>query len=136
MTMNERHCCFNTSEELFYSYRIHVPLARYCSLGCVYCNYIKDGNITDDAYRPGTANCVVVSREEISEYLDRKISEFPLTHIIGVSGPGDPLENMDSLKTLISLMKQKNPALCLCICTNGRTGINHAKDILTHRILD
>lgn len=134
--MNNNHCCFNTSNELIYSSRIHVPLAKKCSLGCVYCRYYEDQNITENVYRPGTSGRGVFIQNEIADYLMKKLSEYPDTRIIGVSGPGDPMENIESLKYLIQLMEQSQSDLRLCICTNGRTGFSEGKDIYTHNILD
>ena len=133
--MFEQHCCFNTTDELFYSYRIHVPLARKCSLGCIYCNYSKDGNITNNPSRPGTSLRCVSTESQIQEYLQAALAKFPDTKIIGVSGPGDPMENISALNRLIRIIGDFSSGIKLCICTTGRINWELGKEIFEQDLL-
>lgn len=114
------HCCFSTDEKKVPTPRIHVPLAGKCSMGCVYCGYRFDGNITSSVLRPGVAGRVVSSYEDIEAYLSSALDKLPSAEIIGVSGPGDPLENFNELNHLVEIMRDKWPSKKLCLCTNGR----------------
>lgn len=114
------HCCFNTDNIFLPTPRIHVPLATMCSMGCSYCGYSYDGNISSSQLRPGVVNNVVSSYDEIYEYLCKALIKLPEAEIIGVSGPGDPLENYNQLSFLMEIIKEKWPTKTLCLCTNGR----------------
>lgn len=132
----ETHCCFNTGDKCFKSPRIHVPLAEKCSLGCVYCGYKKDHNITKSKTRPGVAINAINKKEDIRDYLKQAISEYPETKIVGVSGPGDPLENIESLCFLADIIKEENYNVCLCICTNGRCFFENGIKIIKTGLVD
>lgn len=115
-----KHCCFNTERNIICSARIHVPLAEKCSMGCIYCNYINDRNITDRKDRPGTAGMLVTGREGIKAYLEKAFELIPECNIVGISGPGEPLENYEQLEILQEIMKNQYPDKLLCVCSNGR----------------
>lgn len=114
----ETHCCFNTSEQKVCSARIHVPLAKLCTMGCIYCNYINDKNITKE-FRPGVSSAVI-SIAEIENYLRHCFDSFPKTEVIGVSGPGEPFDNIQELSMLAEIIQKKYPSKKLCVCTNGK----------------
>lgn len=122
----DKHCCFNTSDVLFRSARIHVPLAKKCSMGCQYCGYHIDHNICMPTIkRPGTSLIVVSTENEIRTYLKKAFALFPETSIIGVSGPGDPLDNLMEMTLLKNIMEKDYPTVKLCLCTNGRNYQNY-----------
>ena len=130
--MNYSHCCFCTDKQYYNpSPRIHVPLARKCTMGCIYCRYQIDKNITENTNRPGSAGRVVSTYSEIYDYMAEKIAEHENCKIIGVSGPGDPLENLYSLKILNDILEKYYPQCTLCICTNGRKFISSQETIIT-----
>lgn len=129
--MNQFHCCFCTDTRRYIpTQRIHVPLARKCTMGCIYCRYHIDSNITENTIRPGSARCVVSTYTEIFNYLTEKLAEHEKCKIIGVSGPGDPLENLYSLKILYDILEQFYPECTLCICTNGSKFISVQETIV------
>lgn len=118
--MKQEHCCFCTDSENFIpTKRIHVPLAKKCSMGCRYCGYCTDKNLTLDFARPGTALTTVSTREEIEQYLKQKTEQIGSCDLIGVSGPGDPLENLESLFILHEVLRKDYPDARLCICSSG-----------------
>lgn len=117
--MDIKHSCFNTSKEQIASERIHVPIARNCTLQCCYCGYKADCNLSNSQSRPGCSPFVIDTREEILSYLQLKFNQFPNCKIIGVSGPGEPLENTTAIFELLALMKNYYHDKQLCICTNG-----------------
>lgn len=133
--MEEKHFCFNTGALGEIWGRIHVPLARQCSLRCEYCSYKTDGNVTGDLWRPGTAGSTVESEAEIRAYLEEKLRKFSGVRIIGVSGPGDPLENMTALRTLVTVMTRDFPDTYLCICTNGSVYNADVQWLLEQKVL-
>lgn len=118
--MKEKHCCFNTEQNFICSAKIHVPLAEKCSMGCIYCNYINDRNITNCKGRPGTASMLVTGCEGIKAYLEKAFELIPECNIVSISGPGEPLENYEQIEILQEIMKNQYPEKLLCVCSNGR----------------
>lgn len=115
------HCCFCTDQaDYLPTPRVHVPLAKKCTLGCRYCNYIQDGNISDSMQRPGVSVMTVSGYFEIEQYLSKEFHKIGKPYIIGVSGPGDPLENMENLTYLHEILTSFDSDIKLCICSNGR----------------
>ncbi len=136
MKTTHQHCCFNTGSTKIHSLRIHVPLAKKCSMGCCYCGYSEDGNMTDNQFRPGTVGRIVTRKEEIREYLEEALARFPETKIIGVSGPGDPLENDSAITALIELLREVWPDKKLCLCTNGRLFFPYGQKVVDSGIAE
>ena len=117
--MEERHYCFNTEGCGSFWGILHIPIAKYCSMQCSYCNYRYDRNITSDYWRPGTSSGIVEGEKAIIDYLKEKNTAFQGIKIIGVSGPGDPLENIEQMKCLVGVLRKHYPEKYLCMCTNG-----------------
>lgn len=116
----ESHCCFCTNTDDFVpSARIHVPLAKKCSMGCAYCNYRLDKNISDEFNRPGVSSKTVTSAAEIETYVISAMERY-LPNVVGVSGPGEALENFKQLEYLQLFLLENYPSVSLCICSNGR----------------
>lgn len=121
------HCCFCVNKEDFYpNSRIHVPMAPICTMGCIYCQYSENKNISDEL-RPGVASYIV--QDNFDKYLESKLKTFEHNNVIGVSGPGDPLENFDKLEELYNVIEHSFPTQCLCICTNGRLFFEHKESL-------
>lgn len=114
------HSCFNTSNTETKTAKIHVPLAAKCSMGCYYCIYFNDNNINCNSICPGTTSKLVTGYNEIYEYLKNAFIKFPETTIIGISGPGDSMENYDQIYILMDILKNDYPKTKLYICSNGR----------------
>ena len=133
--MVEKHYCFNTELSTSNWGRIHVPLAQKCSMHCIYCNYSFDNNITSNKWRPGTASEIIEGREKICKYLKKKNASYQGVKIIGVSGPGDPLENMDQMRLLVEVLHDYFPDKYLCMCTNGSVYNDDVRWLLEQRIL-
>lgn len=116
----EKHSCFNTGESDIGYGRIHVPIAKICKMRCKYCNYMIDGNVninTDN--RPGASTFIINDKEDIKNYLKEKTKIYPNIEVIGVSGPGDPLDNIETLEILNDIMNENYNNYKLCICSCG-----------------
>lgn len=133
--MKEKHYCFNTNHDMEMWGRIHVPLARKCSLYCIYCNYQFNKNISEIEGRPGVASKIIEGEREIANYLNEKFIEYPGAKVVGVSGPGDPFENIQQLNILVDILKNNYPQCILCICTNGRIYDKEIEKLLSQDIL-
>ncbi|RAP51255.1 MAG: nitrogenase molybdenum-iron cofactor biosynthesis protein [Methanosphaera sp. rholeuAM270] len=109
--VTQAHPCFN--EKIHDKVgRIHIPIAPKCNIQCGFCT--RKINDTED--RPGVASCIMTIDEAL-EHIEETIKKMPIS-VVGVAGPGDSLENPDTLK-LFEQVKEKFPDLILCMSTNG-----------------
>ena len=132
----EKHYCFNIETLITEIWgRIHVPLAEKCTLHCIYCDYYTDKNITSNIWRPGTVSNTVKGQTDIYEYLKKAFEKFCNVKIVGVSGPGDPLENMEQIHSLVTVMHKYFPQKYLCLCTNGSIYNHDTEWLLNQSIL-
>jgi len=113
------HQCFNTSKNIVKTEKIHIPIASECGLGCFYCDFNKSKNIMKYNGLPGTSEHLVESEKDMISYLSEKFSLFPSCNIIGVSGPGDPLINLNQFNSLLNIIENHYPEKTICVCTSG-----------------
>ena len=107
------HPCFNEDAHRRFA-RMHVPVAPRCNIQCNYCNRKYD---CSNESRPGVTS-EVLSPEAAVEKIRLVKERIPELRVIGIAGPGDPLANESTFRTL-ELAKEKFPDLTLCISTNG-----------------
>ena len=107
------HPCYN--EEAHRSFaRMHLPVAPRCNIQCNYCNRKYD---CSNESRPGVTS-EVLSPEEAIEKIRAVKEKIPELKVIAIAGPGDPLANEESFKTM-DLVHSEFPEMTLCISTNG-----------------
>ena len=107
------HPCFNEDAHRKFA-RMHIPVAPACNIQCNYCNRKYD---CSNESRPGVTS-EVLSPEEAVEKIRLVKERIPELRVIGIAGPGDPMANENTFRTL-ELVKDKFPDLTLCISTNG-----------------
>jgi nitrogen fixation protein NifB len=56
--------------------------------------------------------------EDALTSIEKAIEHDPAIEVVGISGPGEPLFNDETFRTL-ELVSERFPELKLCICTNG-----------------
>lgn len=108
-----RHPCYNRDAHLEFA-RMHVPVAPRCNIQCNYCNRKYD---CCNESRPGVTS-EVLSPEQAAEKVAYVKSRIPNLSVIGIAGPGDPLANDETFRTL-ELVASTSPDLTLCVSTNG-----------------
>lgn len=119
--VTQAHPCFN--EKIHDKVgRIHIPIAPKCNIQCGFCT--RKINDTED--RPGVSSCIMTIDEAI-EHIRDTIEKMPI-NVVGVAGPGDSLENEDTLK-LFKRVKKEFPHLILCMSTNGLLVPEYADEI-------
>ena len=93
---------------------MHVPVAPKCNIQCNYCNRKFD---CSNESRPGVTSEVLTPEQAIAKirYVKEKV---PNLKVIGIAGPGDPLANEETFRTL-ELIKKEFPDLTACVSTNG-----------------
>ena len=107
------HPCF--SKEAHHKFgRIHLPVAPSCNIQCRYC--IRKYDCANES-RPGITSRVMTSFEAL-ERVRTVVDRNDSINVIGIAGPGDPLANEATFKTLRAVHKEF-PDLILCVSTNG-----------------
>lgn len=109
----DTHPCYNEKACSSFA-RMHLPVAPACNVQCNYCNRKYD--CTNES-RPGVTSEVLTPEEAVAKirYVKEKI---PYLSVIGIAGPGDPLANEATFKTL-ELVGKAFPDMTLCLSTNG-----------------
>ncbi len=107
------HPCFNEDAHRKFA-RMHVPVAPRCNIQCNYCNRKYD---CSNESRPGVTSEVLSPEAAVAKIRHVK-EKIPELRVIGIAGPGDPLANENTFRTL-ELVKNEFPDLTLCVSTNG-----------------
>ena len=108
----ENHPCYINGHSRYG--RIHLPVALECNIKCNYCDQ-KIG-YRYHALRPSVAT-KILSPDEAFE-LVKKYAHNERLRVVGIAGPGEPLYNTDTFKTLEKI-KAAFPELLFCLSTNG-----------------
>ncbi|MDR0508776.1 MAG: nitrogenase cofactor biosynthesis protein NifB [Candidatus Methanoplasma sp.] len=109
----KEHPCYSKEAHDKFA-RMHVPVAPRCNIQCNYCNRKYD---CSNESRPGVTS-EVLSPEEAVEKIRAVKEKIPYLSVIGIAGPGDPLANEETFRTL-ELVSREFPDLTLCVSTNG-----------------
>lgn len=109
------HPCYNEEAHRRFA-RMHLPVAPRCNIQCNFCNRRFD---CCNESRPGVTSEVLTPEQAVEKirYVKEKV---PNLSVIGIAGPGDPLANEETFRTL-ELVKEEFPELTLCVSTNGLT---------------
>ena len=110
----EDHPCFSEGARHRVG-RIHLPVAPKCNMQCNYCN--RDFECVNES-RPGVSS-TILSPRQATDYLNAVLERIKDIRVVGIAGPGDPFANaFDTIETL-RLVREKYPAMMLCLATNG-----------------
>ena len=109
----KEHPCYSKEAHDKFA-RMHVPVAPRCNIQCNYCNRKYD---CSNESRPGVTS-EILSPEEAVEKIRTVKEKIPYLSVIGIAGPGDPLANEETFRTL-ELVNREFPDLTLCVSTNG-----------------
>ena len=109
----ETHPCYNECAHRKFA-RMHLPVAPKCNIQCNYCDRKYD--CTNES-RPGVTSEVLTPEQAVEKirYVKEKV---PYLSVIGIAGPGDPLANEETFRTL-ELVGREFPEMTLCLSTNG-----------------
>ncbi len=109
----DTHPCYNEKACSKFA-RMHLPVAPACNIQCNYCNRKYD--CTNES-RPGVTSDVLTPEQAV-EKVRYVRSKIPYLSVLGFAGPGDPLANEATFKTL-ELVGKEFPDMTLCLSTNG-----------------
>ncbi len=119
-----QHPCYSKEAQHKFG-RIHLAVAPKCNIQCNYCDRKFD---CVNESRPGVTS-EVLTPEDALEKTRQILYEYPFIKVVGIAGPGDPLANDETFKTL-ELIRQEFPEMTLCLSTNGLALPERMPDIL------
>lgn len=119
-----QHPCYSKEAQHKFG-RIHLAVAPKCNIQCNYCDRKFD---CVNESRPGVTS-EVLTPEDALEKTRQILNEYPFIKVVGIAGPGDPLANDETFKTL-ELIRQEFPEMTLCLSTNGLALPERMPDIL------
>ena len=109
-----KHPCFDKEASKHYG-RIHLPVAKSCSISCNYCH--RDYDCPNES-RPGVTSGLLLPEDAVNRIYEVK-RLFNDISVAAVAGPGDSLaEPRNTMKTF-ELVKKEFPEIILCMSTNG-----------------
>lgn len=76
--------------------RLHLPVAPKCNIQCNYCNRKFD---CLNESRPAVTSKIINPKEAIQR-LKTVREKIPEIKVVGIAGPGEPLANSETFKTL------------------------------------
>ncbi|MCS3923172.1 nitrogenase cofactor biosynthesis protein NifB [Methanosalsum natronophilum] len=118
------HPCYDSKAQHKFG-RIHLPVAPACNVQCRFC--VREFDCVNES-RPGVTSEVLSPEEAVSK-LREVTKEHPYIKVVGIAGPGDPLSNENTFKTL-ELVKKEFPDLLLCLSTNGLALADRIDDLV------
>ena len=93
---------------------MHLPVAPACNIQCRFCNRAFD---CSNETRPGVTSKLLKAEEAVS-LVHRVCENVGNLSVVGIAGPGEPLANEETFKTL-RLVGGDFPDMTLCLATNG-----------------
>ena len=108
----QNHPCYSNGQSRYG--RIHLPVALKCNIKCNYCDQ-KIG-CRYHTFRPSVATEILSPNDALE--LVREYAHNERLRVIGIAGPGEPLYNENTFKTLEKI-HTAFPELILCLSTNG-----------------
>lgn len=112
--LNQNHPCFSPGAANKHA-RIHLPVAKRCNIGCNYCNRKYD---CLNESRPGVTSEIISPLEGLQRYQYYR-KRLPHLSVVGIAGPGDALADWEQSRQTMSLIRQFDPRVILCLSTNG-----------------
>jgi nitrogen fixation protein NifB len=109
----QEHPCY--SEKASHTFgRAHLPVAPKCNIQCNYC--VRKFDCVNES-RPGVTS-ELLSPQQALEKVREIINQYHFIKVVGIAGPGDPLDNEETFETF-RLIHEEFPHLILCVSTNG-----------------
>lgn len=107
------HPCFTPGAHDYA--RLHLPVAPKCNIQCNYCS--RRFSCVNES-RPGVTSEVLSPVGALRRFLEVRKAVPNLT-VVGISGPGDPLANIDEVLETLRLVRYADQAMTFCLSTNG-----------------
>lgn len=126
------HPCFDKEARASVGF-VHLPVAPRCNIQCLFCNRQED---CVQESRPGVSSHVLAPSEAVAHVVRARELD-PRVGVVGITGPGDPLANLEAVLETCDRISDVFPEMELCLSTNGlgltpdtverlvRAGISH-----------
>jgi nitrogen fixation protein NifB len=108
------HPCFHPHSQKKCG-RVHLPIADKCNVQCNFCNRKYD---CANESRPGVTSHLMTPAQSV-EYLAAALTREPRITVAGIAGPGDPFANPERTLETLRLVRERFPAILLCVASNG-----------------
>jgi len=108
------HPCFDEDARSSVGF-LHLPVAPRCNIQCLFCNRQEDCVLES---RPGVSSHVLAPMDAVAQ-VARALELDPRIGVVGITGPGDPLANLDAVLETCGRISEVYPELELCLSTNG-----------------
>lgn len=108
------HPCFAVRRERLWS-RIHLPVAAYCNVKCIFCDGHKGSSCHSS--KPGYSSQLMSPKIAVERVMAELVNDANL-RIIAISGPGEPLANSETFETLQGIL-ERGADVHFCLSTNG-----------------
>jgi nitrogen fixation protein NifB len=96
--------------------RVHLPVAPRCNIHCAFCEHRVCANLT--MQHPGWTRQVLSPDQALQRIEDLVDSQGETPFVVGIAGPGEPLENEETFETLAAVHRAY-PHLMKCVSSNG-----------------
>lgn len=114
LNKNKFHPCFAPDAAHQFA-RIHLPVAKHCNISCNYCNRKYD---CLNESRPGVTSEIVTPVQGLQRYQYYK-QRLDNLSVVGIAGPGDALADWEVTSQTITLIREYDPGVLICLSTNG-----------------
>jgi nitrogen fixation protein NifB len=94
--------------------RIHLPIAPLCNLQCNFCDHATN---TCHTFGPGVCERLM-GEDDAWRVLQKEAKNRQNLHIIGISGPGEPLYNVQVF-SFLERIQNSDMYFRICLSTNG-----------------
>jgi nitrogen fixation protein NifB len=111
----QRHPCFDEQAHERVG-RIHLPVAPRCNIQCAFCERRICAHLT--IQHPGWTRELLSPAEAVERVRRLAHSRPGEVFVVGVAGPGEPLENPETFEALRQVHREY-PPLLKCLSTNG-----------------
>jgi nitrogen fixation protein NifB len=118
------HPCFNPHSKKKCG-RVHLPVADKCNVQCNFCNRKYD---CANESRPGVTSRLMDPPAAV-EYLAAALAKEPRITVAGIAGPGDPFANPERTLETLRLVRERFPAILLCVASNGLNVAPYVDDL-------
>ena len=111
----EGHPCFDEQAHDRVG-RVHLPVAPRCNIRCAFCEHRVCANLT--MQHPGWTRELLSPEQALQRIKNLVHSQVDRRFVVGVAGPGEPLENDETFETLAAVHRAY-PHLMKCVSSNG-----------------
>ncbi|HEY5960001.1 MAG TPA: sigma 54-interacting transcriptional regulator, partial [Polyangiaceae bacterium] len=104
---------------------LHLPVAPRCNVQCTYCD--RSGDCANNS--PKSKTSTLLTPQQAVGFALEALKCEPRILCAGITGPGDPLANIEETMTTLRLLREQRPDLPFFVATNGIGLTEHAETL-------